>query len=146
MKTILWNVAAVLIGFVLGSIVNMVLIAVSPLVIPPPVGVDLSKAENLKASVHLFEAKHFLFPFLAHAVGTFVGSLVAYGVARSYRSAFAYTIGGLFLAGGIAASFMIPSPAWFIAVDLMLAYLPMAWLAIRLGVRFVGNTSVPAQS
>jgi len=142
MKTILWNVAAVLSGFVIGSIVNMGLITLGPHVIPPPVGVDLSKAESLKASVHLFEAKHFLFPFLAHAVGTLVGSLVAYRVARSCRAAFAYTIGGLFLAGGIAACFMIPAPAWFMALDLLVAYLPMAWLATRLGGRFAGKTSV----
>ena len=28
---------------------------------------------------------------------------------------------------------MIPAPGWFIALDLLLAYLPMAGLAIRLG-------------
>jgi hypothetical protein len=28
---------------------------------------------------------------------------------------------------------MIPAPKTFIAVDLIFAYLPMAWLAIRLG-------------
>ena len=29
------------------------------------------------------------------------------------------------------ASLMIPAPAWFIATDLLLAYLPMAWLGLR---------------
>ena len=28
---------------------------------------------------------------------------------------------------------VVPAPAWFIALDLLLAYLPMAWLATRLG-------------
>ena len=41
--------------------------------------------------------------------------------------------GGGGLIGGIAACFMIPAPAWFMALDLLVAYLPMAWLAIRLG-------------
>jgi hypothetical protein len=36
----------------------------------------------------------------------------------------AYAIGVLFLCGGIAASFMIAAPAWFIALDLVVAYLP----------------------
>ena len=31
--------------------------------------------------MHLFEPKHLVFPFLAHAVGTLVGALVAYLVA-----------------------------------------------------------------
>jgi len=39
------------------------------------------------------------------------------------------------LVGGIAACFMIPAPAWFMAADLLLAYLPMVWLAIKAGQR-----------
>jgi len=53
----------------------------------------------------------------------------------------AYAIGVLFLCGGIAASFMIAAPAWFIALDLVAAYLPMAWLAARLGARMQPPTS-----
>jgi hypothetical protein len=74
-------------------------------------------------------------PFLAHAVGTLAGALVAYLVAATYKAPLAYLIGALFLCGGVAASFMIPAPAWFIALDLVVAYLPMAWLAIQLGAR-----------
>jgi hypothetical protein len=44
-------------------------------------------------------------------------------------------IGVVFLCGGVAASFMIPAPAWFIALDLLAAYLPMAWLGIQMGSR-----------
>lgn len=29
----------------------------------------------------------------------------------------------------------IPAPTWFIALDLLAAYLPMAWLGIHLGTR-----------
>jgi hydrogenase-4 membrane subunit HyfE len=79
------------------------------------------------------QPKHFVFPFLAHALGTLVGALTAHLIAASRRSVFAYVIGGLNLAGGIAASFMIPAPTWFIALDLLVAYLPMAWLASKLG-------------
>jgi hypothetical protein len=41
----------------------------------------------------------------------------------------------VFLCGGVAASFMIPAPAWFITLDLLAAYLPMAWLGVRMGHR-----------
>jgi len=30
---------------------------------------------------------------------------------------------------------MIRAPAWFVALDLIAAYLPMAWLAARIGAR-----------
>lgn len=38
---------------------------------------------------------------------------------------------------GAGVTFMLPAPLWFHAVDLILAYLPMAWLGSRraLGVK-----------
>lgn len=135
MKTLLRNGLAVVLGFAAGSALNMALILAGPHVIPPPPGVDVSSAEGMKASMHLYEARHFVFPFLAHALGTLGGALVAYLVAASQRGRFAYAIGGVFLAGGIAACVMIPAPAWFMVLDLVAAYLPMAWLATRLGRR-----------
>ena len=51
----------------------MGLIMLSGKVIPPPAGSDVATMEGLKASLHLFEPKHFVFPFLAHALGTLVG-------------------------------------------------------------------------
>jgi ABC-type transport system involved in cytochrome bd biosynthesis fused ATPase/permease subunit len=41
---------------------------------------------------------------------------------------YALIIGIIFLIGGIAACFMIPAPGWFMAADLLLAYIPMALL------------------
>lgn len=135
MPNLLRNVLAVVAGVVAGSIVNGTLIHFSPTLIPPPAGVDINSAEGLAAGIHLFEPRHFLMPFLAHALGTLFGALAAYLVAASYKARFAYGIGIFFLLGGIAASFMIPAPAWFIATDLILAYLPMAWLAVQAGRR-----------
>ena len=124
---------AVVLGLVIGSVVNMGLIMVSGKVIPPPAGADVTTMEGLKASLHLFEARHFVFPFLAHALGTLVAALVAVLIAVSHKMKIAFGIGGLFLVGGIAASMMIPAPAWFIALDLVVAYIPMAWIGGKLG-------------
>ena len=146
MKTVYRNIAAVLLGFIVGSIVNMAVITASPHIIPPPAGVDVSNVESIKASMHLYEAKHFLFPFLAHALGAFVGARLAFVAAGSHRSAFAYTIASLFLAGGITACFMIPAPGWFMVVDLVGAYLPMAWLATRMGNRSAGENAAGPSS
>lgn len=132
MKTFLRSLLAVLLGVILGSVANMALVLVSPHVIPPPAGVDVNNVESMRASIHLFEPKHFLFPFLAHAVGTLVGATVAGLIAANRRHVFALGIGAFFLLGGIAACFMIPAPKWFVAVDLLFAYMPMAWLGGRL--------------
>lgn len=135
MVKVIRNILAVLAGVLLGSVVNMAIVTFGPSLIPPPAGVDLSTPEGLAAGIALFEPRHFVTPFLAHALGTFVGALVAYLVAGSHKARFAYAIGVLFLIGGIAACFMIPAPAWFMALDLVVAYLPMAWLAVRIGAR-----------
>lgn len=135
MPNLLRNVLAVLAGVVIGGVVNMAIITVSSSLIPPPAGVDVTNAESLARSIHLFEPRHFLMPFLAHALGTLVGTLVAYLIAATARASIAYAIGAFFLLGGVAASLMIPAPAWFIALDLIVAYLPMAWLGILIGTR-----------
>jgi len=139
MPNLLRNVLAVIAGIVIGGCVNMALITISPSLIPHPAGVDVSTAEGLSKAMHLFEPRHFIMPFLAHAVGTLAGALAAYLIAASYKARFAYVIGILFLCGGVAASFMIPAPTWFIALDLLVAYLPMAWLATQIGARIQGK-------
>jgi hypothetical protein len=128
-------VLAVVAGLLLGSLVNMALVMVSGKIIPPPAGADVTTIEGLTASLHLFEPKHFVFPFLAHALGTLVGALVAGLLAPGRSSVPAFVVGGLFLLGGITNAFLLPAPAWFIAVDLLLAYLPAAWLGQALARR-----------
>ena len=132
MKPIVKNILAVIVGLVAGSAVNMGIIMISGSVIPPPEGVDNTTVEGLKAGMHLFQPKHFLFPFLAHALGTFVGALLTALIAANRKILFAFVIGIFFLAGGIANILMLPSPLWFTIVDLVGAYLPMAFLAAKL--------------
>jgi hypothetical protein len=127
------NILGIIAGFVLGTVVNMALVTVSSSVIAPPPGADMTTVEGLKAAMPRLEAKHFVFPFLAHALGTLVASLVAAAIAVSHKMKIALGFGVLFLILGIAASVMIPAPAWFIALDLIVAYLPMAWIGAKLG-------------
>ncbi|PPJ42282.1 MULTISPECIES: hypothetical protein [unclassified Pseudoxanthomonas] len=132
MKRVFRLILAVIAGLFVGSIVNMALVMLSGHVIPPPAGVDTTTTEGLKAAMPLFEPKHFLFPFLAHAVGTLVGAFVATLATPGRTCGPAWVVGALFLIGGIAAVAMLPSPLWFTVVDLVFAYLPMAWLGHRL--------------
>lgn len=135
MSTLLRNALALVAGVVVGGAVNSALVALGPSLVPLPAGVDVRTAEGLSAAMPLFQPRHFVMPFLAHAVGTLAGALVAYLLAASHRARLAYAIGAVFLGGGVAASFMIPAPTWFVALDLVAAYLPMAWLATLIGRR-----------
>lgn len=132
MRRALRFILAVIAGLLAGGLVNMGLILVGGSVVALPAGADAATAEGLKASLHLFEPRHFIFPFLAHSIGTLVGAAVATVLTPGRTSGPAYTVGGLFLLGGIANVVMLPTPLWFGALDLVLAYLPAAWLGHRL--------------
>ena len=123
---------SVLAGLLVGSAVNMGLILIGGRLVSPPAGADVTTVEGLKASIHLFEWRHFVFPFLAHALGTLAGAFVAAFLAPARSAVAAGIVGGLFLLGGIANAMMLPAPAWFIGADLLLAYIPMAWLGREL--------------
>lgn len=132
MHPIVRNILAVILGLLAGSAVNMGIITISGSVIPPPEGADVTTAEGLKASMHLFEPKHFLMPFLAHALGTFVGAFAAAIIAANHKMKFAIGLGCFFLIGGISAVFMLPAPLWYNILDLTVAYLPVAYVAGKL--------------
>lgn len=132
MYPVIRNILAIIAGIIIGSSVNMGIIMVSSSIIPPPEGADVTTTDGLKASMHLFEPKHFIFPFLAHALGTFAGALVAALIAASHKMKFGIGIGIFFLVGGIASIFMLPSPTWYAIVDLIGAYIPMAYMAGKL--------------
>lgn len=128
-------VLAVVVGLVVGGFFNIGTLMVGAALIPPPAGADLSSADGWKAAQHLLEPKHFIAPWFAHALGTFVSALIAALIAPSHKFRFAMAMGFLGLAGGIAAAFMIPAPVWFIVLDLVGAYLPVAFLASMIGGR-----------
>ena len=141
MNPILKNILAVILGLVLGSAVNMGLIMISGSIIPPPEGADATTMEGLIESMHRFQPKHFIFPFLAHALGTLVGACVAAMIAASHKMKFALAIGVFFLIGGIVNVFLLPSPTWFAIVDIVGAYIPMAFIGGKIGKRLVSKIS-----
>lgn len=133
MNPILKNIFAVVVGIIVGGIVNMALVMLSGSIIPLPEGVDASSMESLKANMSSFEAKHFIMPFLAHALGTLVGAFLAAKLAANRKHIFALIVGLFFLVGGIINVINLPAPLWFEGLDLVVAYLPMALLGWLLG-------------
>lgn len=136
MNPIVRNVLAVVAGLFLGGIVNMGIVTVSSSVIPLPEGVDPSSMQSLKESMHLFEPKNFLMPFLAHALGTLFGAFIASLIAKTYKLKLALAVGVFFLIGGIMNVVMLPSPTWFAILDIVGAYIPMAFLGFKLSKLF----------
>jgi len=82
-------------------------------------------------------------PFLAHAIGTLFGGFIAARIAATRQIPIAIAVGFFFLIGGIAVFLMMPeSPTWFKATDLLLAYLPMAYLGAKIA---GGNRPLPVR-
>lgn len=124
-----------LVGLFVGGLVNMGLIAAGGALLPPPPGVDVNDVASINARIGEYSVAQLLVPFFAHALGTLVGAWLAARLAGGRRGALvaAGIVGAFSLAGGIGAVLMIPAaPLWFDALDLLGAYLPMAWLGARL--------------
>ena len=124
MKTILRNIFALLTGWTIGAIVNMSFIVAGSIVFPLPECVPMN-AMN-------WDLNFFIFPFLAHALGTLAGAFIAAKIAATYKKTFALIVGAFFLIGGTMMVFMLPAPIWFVVLDLTVAYIPMGWLGWRI--------------
>jgi len=84
------NISAVITGILIGMIVNMGLIILGSSIIPIPESFDPMNAIN-------WDLNNFIFPFLAHALGTLVGAFLAAKIANSCQFQLAMSIGVFFL-------------------------------------------------
>ena len=137
------NILAAIAGIVVGSLVNIALVNIGPFVIPLPEGADISTMEKLRDSMTLFTPANFIFPFLAHALGTLAGAFIVARFAAKHHMKFAIGIGVFFLLGGIAAVNMLGGPLWFNVADLLLAYIPMGLLGASLAGRVRSKAAPP---
>jgi hypothetical protein len=113
---------------ILGSAVNMLVISRGGELVSPPQGVNPEDIKSIKANIHLYETKHYIIPFLAHAIGTLVASFAAVKWAIRRKKTVGIIVGTWFLFGGIAAASMIGAPFVPTLVDVAFAYYPLAWL------------------
>lgn len=138
MNSILKNILAVIAGWLGGSIINMALIQIGHKLIPIE-GIDPNDMNALAAVMPTLGFEHFIFPFLAHALGTLAGATIAGLIAVSHKMKFSLGIGGLFLLGGIMVNYMLPGPTWFAVADIVIAYIPMAWIGGKIAMKISEN-------
>ena len=139
MKQVVRYFLAIFAGALMGSVANMLIISFSTTIIPLPEGADNSSIQSLEDTIYLFQFKHFIMPFLAHALGSLIGGAIAAWIAPRNKLLVALTIGSFFLIGGAMMIFQLPSPIWFNIIDLTLAYLPMSWIGYRIHLIYIKN-------
>ncbi|GAB5466916.1 MAG: hypothetical protein Kapaf2KO_23520 [Candidatus Kapaibacteriales bacterium] len=132
MKPVIRNIISVPLGWLAGSAANMGLIFFGHSMYPIE-GVDPNDMEALAEIMPTLSYEYMIFPFLAHALGTLIGTFIAMKIAARNKKTIALLLGMIFLILGVVASFMIPAPGWFVALDLIVAYIPMAYIGWKLG-------------
>lgn len=140
MNPIIRNILAVIAGGIFGGVINGGLISLLGGMVELPAGVDPNNLEDIKNNIHLYSTTALLAPFAAHAIGTLSGAFMAARLAVSHHMILAMFIGVFFLVGGFMMVQMLPNtPTWFKLLDLLGAYLPMAFLGGKIGMRSAIN-------
>jgi hypothetical protein len=98
----------------------------------PIQGIDLNDMNALAEVMPTLDAHYFVFPFLAHALGTLGAAFIAYKIVATHKMKFSLGIGAFFLLVGIIMTRVLPAPTWFAIIDIALAYIPMAWIGGKL--------------
>ena len=125
MKQILKNIAIVILGIIIGMIVNIGLIILGGLIFPPPEIFEPMNAMN-------WDLKYFIFPFLAHSIGTLSGAIIVSKLSKKSSIILPLVVGLYFLSGGIYLITILPAPMWFVLLDVILGYIPMALLGWKI--------------
>ena len=103
MKKILKNIGIIISGIIIGMIVNMGLIILGGIIFTPTENFEPMNAIN-------WDLKYFIFPFLAHSIGTLSGSYFVSRLSRNSHIIFPLIIGLYFLSGGIYMVKILPAP------------------------------------
>ena len=125
MKQFFKNIGIIIVGIISGSILNMIFILSGSFIFPLSENFEPMSALN-------WDLKYFIFPFLAHSIGTLSGAFIASKLLRGYNIIIPLTVGVFFLWVGIYMVMIIPAPIWFISLDLILCYIPMALLGWKI--------------
>lgn len=132
MPTILRNILVLLMGIAIGYYVNTGILMLSPILTPPPEGMDVTNAASVKEHLHLIGPKYYIIPFIADAVGTLLGACFVASFTLGSKLKWAIAVGVFFMILGITNLVTMRSPMWFTIINMSLAFLPMAFLGYQL--------------
>ena len=132
MNPLFRNIIVVVLAVIAGSALNMSLVYSGSIIFPLPEGLNATTEEGLKAAIPFFEPKHFLFPFLAHALGTFATAYISTRYSSKPLLSRALILSAIFFYGGVSMVMAVPGPMWFNIADLALAYFPIGYVAWRM--------------
>lgn len=128
------SVLAVIGGFVAASVVMMVVESINGHVLYPELGKaaeGMTDREAIKTLMASAPFGAFLVVLLGWALGSFAGGFLAGWIGRDAPVRHALILGGLLTVAGIANNLMLPPPAWFWILSIVV-FVPAAYAGARL--------------
>lgn len=128
------NIAAVVVGLVLGGIINWYIGILNTQIFPLPEGETflslMEDSEALKAWIESLPQTAFILVLVAHLSQAFFGGYIAALISKRNVMCAALVVGGVSLLAGLMNMASIPAPLW-LWVEMPL-YLLVAWYASKL--------------
>jgi hypothetical protein len=137
MAKVVRSIVAVIAGFVAATVVMLLVEWCNGHVLHPELGKaaeGVTDREAIRALMASAPVGAFLVVLFGWTLGSFVGGLLAAWIGRLAPVGHALVVGLLLTLAGIADNLMIPPPAWFWIVSL-LVFLPAAYAGARLAPR-----------
>ena len=137
MGKVVRSIGAVIVGFVVASLVMALIEFVNGHVLYPELGKaaeGMTDREAIRALMASAPVGAFLMVLFGWALGSLVGGFLAAWIGWSAPVANALVLGGLLTLAGIANNLMLPPPGWFWILSLVVL-LPAAYAGARLAPR-----------
>jgi hypothetical protein len=134
MRSALRSIAAVLLGFIVASIVMMIVESINGRVLHPGLAKaaeGLRDREAIRALLATAPVTAFLVVILGWILGSLSGGWVAARVAGRSAVTHGLVLGVLLTLAGVANNLMLPPPLWFWCASLVV-FIPAATLGARL--------------
>jgi len=129
------NIAAVVVGGVVGLLFNASLVSLNVFLFPTPEDFTWEDSSIVSAYFDTLPLTAFLIVLIAHLGQSFIGAYVAARISNNRVMLVAMIVGFLSLVGGIINAMMIPVPTWML-IEMPL-YLVVAWWAGSLALKRV---------
>lgn len=134
MRSALRSIAAVVAGFIVASIVMMIVETINGRVLYPELGKaaeGVTDRETIRALLATAPLGAFLVVIVGWILGAVAGSWTTARLAAQATTGHGLVLGALLTLAGVANNLMVPQPLWFWIVSVVVL-MPAAYLGARL--------------